>query len=102
MRKIIAFATILVLIATASLGLAAVKKGSQEGLTVSGKVVAIENGIVSLREPNGQIFKVAATSDKFKGIKIGDRVVIKDVKGWVVSINKIRKEGGKKLYQVNP
>ncbi|HXG31128.1 MAG TPA: hypothetical protein VNK81_05745, partial [Thermodesulfobacteriota bacterium] len=72
------------------------KAGSHEGIWVSGKVEAIENGLISLREPGGQIFRVAATSDKLEGIHVGDRVSIRDVKGWAVSIRHMGKktEGG--------
>jgi hypothetical protein len=95
MRKIVAFATILAFIATASLGFARTKMGSQETVWVSGKVTSIENGILSLREPNGQIFMVAAKSDRLKGIHTGERVVVKDVNGWAVSI----KETGKRTVK---
>lgn len=97
MRKIIAYAIMLVFIATSSLSLAATKKGSQEIGWVSGKVIAIENGILSLREPNGQIFKVAAASEKLKGIHVGEGVVVKDVNGWVASI----KSSGKKAARIS-
>ncbi len=88
MRRIVAFATILGFVATTSMGLAVTKKGSQDELTISGKVSAIENGVLSLKERNGQIFDVAAGSDKLKGIKVGDRVAVRDVNGWAVSIHK--------------
>jgi hypothetical protein len=92
MRRIIALVMILGLITTSSFGLAATKNGAQEGVWVSGKVTTIENGVLSLREPNGQIFKVSVAKDTLKRIKIGDAVAVKDVKGWAVSI----KEAGKK------
>lgn len=91
MRKTIAFVAITAFIATTSLGLAATKRVSHEGLTVSGKVSAIEDGILSLKESNGQTFNVAAESDKLKGIEVGDRVTVRDVNGWAVSINKMGK-----------
>lgn len=91
MRKIITFVTIWGLIATASLGLATMTKSSQEEFTVSGKAVAIEDGILSLREPNSEIFKVAAKSDKLARIEVGDRVAVRVAGGWAVSINKIGK-----------
>jgi len=92
MRRIIAIAAFLALVGTAGLGFASTKTGSHEGVRVSGKVVAIDNGLISLREPNGQIFRVAATSDRLEGIHVGDRVSIKDVKGWAVSINDMGKK----------
>ncbi len=97
MRKIIAYATMLVFIATSGLSLAATKMGSQEIGWVSGKVTAIENGILSLREPNGQTFKVAATTDKLRGIHVGEGVAVKDVNGWVTSI----KSPGKKAARIS-
>ncbi len=97
MKKIIVSVTFLAFMATASLGLAATKMSSHEGVWISGKVAAIdENGVLSLREPNGKIFRVAATSDKLKGIQVGDRVVVKDVKGWVASIKETGKRTAKK------
>lgn len=92
MRKIITFVTALGFIATASLGLATMTKSSQEEFTVSGKTVAIEDGILSLREPNGEIFNVAAKRDKLEGIEVGDRVVAKVEGGWAVSIKKTGKK----------
>jgi hypothetical protein len=60
-------------------------------MMISGRVSAIEDGVLSLKESNGQTFNVAAESDKLKGIKIGDRVTVRDVNGWAVSINKMGK-----------
>lgn len=86
------FADILDFITTAGLSLAATQKSSQEGLTISGKVAAIEDGLLSVKkEPDGQIFKVAAESDKLKGIKVGNRVTVKEVNGWVASTKKTGK-----------
>ncbi|MGH7889017.1 MAG: hypothetical protein ACRENF_00520 [Thermodesulfobacteriota bacterium] len=95
MRRIITLVMIFGFIATAGFGLAATKNVAQEGVWVSGEVAAIENGVLSLRESNGTIFKVAATSDKLNGIHTGDRVVVKDVKGWAVSIKEIGKRTAK-------
>lgn len=91
MRKIITFVTTWGLIATAGLGLSTITKGSQEEFWISGKVETIENGMINLREPNGDMFNVAARSDKLEGIELGDRVVVHDSGGWAVSINKIGK-----------
>ena len=95
MRRIITLVMILGFITTASFGLAATKNGAQEGVWVSGKVTALEDGVLSLRKPNGQIFKVSATRDKLKGIKIGDAVSVKDLKGWASSIKKTGKKAAK-------
>jgi hypothetical protein len=96
MRRIIALSTFAIIVAISGLALASTKMGSQAGVWVSGKVTAIEkgpeNGLLSLREPNGQIFRVSATNDKLKAIKIGDQVTVRDVNGWAASI----KEAGKK------
>jgi hypothetical protein len=91
MRRIITFVTVLGFISTAGLGLAATKMGSKETAWVSGKVAAIEDGILSLREPNGQIFRVAAKSDKLRGVHVGEEVAVKDVNGWATSINRTGK-----------
>jgi hypothetical protein len=91
MRNIITFVTTCGLIATACLGLATITKGSQEEFWISGKVETIENGMINVRDPNGDIFNVAAKSDKLEGIEVGDRVVVHDAGGWVVSIKKIGK-----------
>lgn len=91
MRNIITFVTTCGLVATAGLGLSTITKGSQEEFWISGKVETIENGMINLREPNGDIFNVPAKSDKLEGIEVGDRVVVHDTGGWAVSIKKIGK-----------
>jgi hypothetical protein len=92
MRKIITFVTIWGLITTASLGLATITKGSQEEFAVSGTVEGIENGVISLREPNGEVFNAAPRSDALlQGIEVGDRVVVKIEGGRVVSVKGIGK-----------
>jgi hypothetical protein len=96
MRRIIALSTFVIIVAISSLALASTKMSSQGGVWVSGKVTAIEKGpensLLTLRESNGQIFRVSATNDKLKAIEIGDRVTVKDVNGWASTI----KEAGKK------
>lgn len=101
MRKIITFVTMLGFIATATLGLSTITRSSQEEFTVSGKVVAIDEGIVSLREPNSEIFKVAAKSDKLAGIEVGDRVAVRVTGGWAISINKTGKAEMKQRTKQN-
>ncbi len=91
MRKLISFVTVLGFIASASVDLSTITKASQEEFTVSGKVLAIDDGILSLKQPNGEIFEVAAKSDKLEGIEAGDRVVVQEAGGWAVSIHKMRK-----------
>jgi hypothetical protein len=89
MRKIVAFATILGFVATTSMGLAVTQKGSQEALTVSGKVSAIQNG--GEAEMNHQTKQVAAATAPTEitgtvtSIK-GRRLKVKDEKGKTHSI----------------
>ncbi len=85
MRKIIAFTTILSLITIPSLCLA------QDEFTISGRVEGLENGILSLREPNGEIFNVAAKNSQLGGIEVGDSVVVRVSGGWATSIVKTGK-----------
>jgi hypothetical protein len=101
MRKIISFFTISGLIATVSLGLETITKCSQEEFTVSGRVESIENCTLNLREPNGEIFNVAAKSDKLEGIEVGDQVVVHDAGGGgEVFIKKIGKAETKQKTQL--
>lgn len=45
------------------------------------KVAAIKDSSLNVNKLNGEIFKVSAESDKLKGIKVGDRVTVKEVNG---------------------
>jgi hypothetical protein len=90
MRNKTLFVAVLAFIVTASLGLATMSKGSQEEFTVSGKVLSIEDGILSLKGPNGETFNIASKSDKLEGIEAGDRVVVREAGGWAVSIHKMQ------------
>ncbi len=72
---------------------------SRDGLSVSGKVQAVESGIVTLKDLNGRVFRVAP-SDDLKGIRVGDRVIVRDVDGWFVSIEKIGRNTSPGLYGV--
>lgn len=69
---------------------------SRDGLSVSGKVQAVESGIVTLKDLNGRIFRVAP-SDALKGIR---QVIVRDVDGWFVSIEKIGGNTSPGLYGV--
>ncbi|MER3447912.1 MAG: hypothetical protein C4291_14265 [Candidatus Dadabacteria bacterium] len=71
---------------------------SQDRFSVLGKVQAIESGIVTLKDPKGQVFRVAP-SDNLKGVRVGDRVIERDVDGWSVSIKKIE-DTSPDLYEV--
>jgi hypothetical protein len=96
MRKITTFAIVLGFIATVSLNLTTTAKGSEDKFTISGKVLAIENGIVSLGQPNGEIFNVAAKNyEQLEGIGVGDIVRVKYEDGRLASIKKT----GKKVEQ---
>lgn len=90
MRKIIPLAFILVL-ATATLSPAATSTAPRKAHWVSGEVVSIENGILSLKEPNGEIFKVSAKESQLKKVHIGDMVSVKDVDGWAAIIKEMPK-----------
>jgi hypothetical protein len=85
MRKIIAFATVLSLITIASLCFA------QDEFTISGRVEGVDNGTISLEEPNGEIFNVAAKNSQLSGIEVGDSVAVRVAGGWAVSITKTGK-----------
>ncbi len=86
MRKIISFIIVLGLsaitvflrfIITPILNhLSGMKRSPHDRLTVSGKVIAIENGILNLKESEGQTFKVAATDGRAKGMRVGDQVIV--------------------------
>jgi hypothetical protein len=95
MRKIITFATILGFIMTLSLNLTTTAKGSDDNkFKVSGRVIAIENHVIRLEEPNGQIFTVVAKDDdQLERIRVGDMVSVKYKHGRVDSIKKTG-EGG--------
>ncbi|MGE5443033.1 MAG: hypothetical protein ACM3SR_00315 [Ignavibacteriales bacterium] len=93
MRKIITFATVLGFIVTVSLNFTTTAKGSEDDFTISGKVLAIENGIVSLGKPNGEIFAVMVKNyEQLEGIGVGDMVKVKYDDGRVESIKKTKKK----------
>ncbi len=90
MRRIITFATILGFIATLSLNLATTAKADEDEFNVSGRVMAIENHIVTLQEPNGRTFTVVAKDDdQIERIRVGDIVRVKYEHGRVDSIKRI-------------
>ena len=92
MRRIIATAAIVAFMATASMGLASTNMQSHQGYWISGQVTAIRNGpensLVTMHLPNGQIFRFSSTNQKLGGIKIGDRIAVRDVNGWAAHIKK--------------
>ena len=92
MRRLIATTAILVFMATASMGIASTNMKSHRGYWISGQVTAIENGaensLVTMNLPDGQIFRFSSTNQKLEGIRIGDRISVRDVKGWAAHIEK--------------
>jgi hypothetical protein len=87
MRRMIALIVVLVLIVISSVGLAFFMiQLNRAGVLLSGKVSEIEkfpqNSLVTLNTPKGQIFRFSSTNQKLGGIKIGDRVAVRDVNGW--------------------
>jgi hypothetical protein len=91
MRKIITFATFLGFIATLSLNVTTTAKGSEDEFQIAGRVTAIENDVIKLEEPNGEIFTVAAKNDEqLEGIRVGDMVSVKYQDGRVDSIKEIK------------
>ena len=94
MRKIITFATILGFIMTLSLNFTTTAKGDDDEFKVSGTVMAIENNVIRLQEPNGQTFTVVAKKDdQIERIKVGDIVRVKYEHGRVDSIKRIGESG---------
>jgi molybdopterin-binding protein len=65
---------------------------SNRGYWISGQVTAIQNGpensLVTMNLPNGQVFRFSSTNQKLDGIRIGDRIAVRDVKGWAAHIKK--------------
>jgi hypothetical protein len=99
MRKIITFATILGFIVTFNLSLTTARGSEYNEFTISGRVLAIENGTVSIGEPNGEIFTLAARNyEQLEGIGVGDMVSVRYEDGRIASI----KETGKKKVESEP
>ena len=59
---------------------------------VAGEVVAIQEGssdsLISVKQWNGNVFNIAIDTDKLGGVKLGDRVTVKILKGWAQSVTK--------------
>jgi hypothetical protein len=92
MKRIIATAAILAFMATASMGLASTNMRSHQGYWISGQITAIQNGpensLVTMHLPSGQIFRFSSTNQKLDGVRIGDRISVRDVNGWAAHIEK--------------
>jgi molybdopterin-binding protein len=106
MRRIIATAAILAFMATASMGLASTNMKSHRGCWISGQVTAIQNGsensLVTMNLPSGEIFRFSATNQKLDGVKIGDRISVRDVKGWAAHIEKKNMKLAKSSHEPKP
>ena len=65
------------------------KRGPQ---WVAGYLVAIEEGaqesLLSIKLSNDKVFNVSALNDKVSGLKTGDYITVKILKGWAQSITK--------------
>ncbi len=59
---------------------------------VAGYLVAIDEGeedsLLSIKLSNDKIFNVSASNDQISGIKVGDYITVKILKGWTQSITK--------------
>ena len=65
------------------------KSGAQ---WVAGTLVSVEKGpkdsLLSIRLSNDKVFNVSASNDKVAGIKPGDYLTVKILKGWAQSVTK--------------
>jgi len=68
------------------------EKRKTEPQWVAGDLVAINEGqedsLLSIKLSNDKIFNVSASNDKISGIKVGDYITVKILKGWAQSITK--------------
>ena len=59
---------------------------------VAGKLVSIdegaENSLLSIKLSNNKVFNVSAANEKVTGIKVGDYVTVKIIKGWAQKVTK--------------
>lgn len=93
MRRIIALVIVLVFIAVSGVGLAFfMTKVNREGLLLSGKVSRIEESpqksLVTLSLPDGQRFRFSVTNRKLDGIRAGDMITVREVRGRAAYIKK--------------
>ena len=65
------------------------KRGPQ---WIAGDLVAIDQGaqnsLLSVKLSNDKIFNVSASNDKTSGLKIGDYITVKIMRGWAQAITK--------------
>jgi len=68
------------------------KKKKSRPQWVAGYLVSIDEGqedsLLSIKLSNDKIFNVSASNDKISGIKVGDYITVKILKGWAQSITK--------------
>jgi hypothetical protein len=43
---------------------------------------------LSIKQWNGNVFNIAIANDKTKGVKVGNYVTVKILKGWAQSVTK--------------
>lgn len=59
---------------------------------VAGTLVSVEEGpqdsLLSIKLSNDKVFNVSASNDKIEGIKPGDYITVKILKGWAQSVTK--------------
>ncbi len=93
MRKIVGLVVVLVFILISSAGLAYFMiQVNKAGVLLSGKVSEIEKcpqtSLVTLGLPDGQTFRFSSTNRMLDGILVGDRITVREVKGWAAFIKK--------------
>jgi len=59
---------------------------------VAGEVVAMEKGssnsLISVKQWNGNVFNIAIANDKLEGVKVGNYLTVKILKGWAQTVTK--------------
>ena len=57
---------------------------------VAGEVIAMQedstDSLISVKQWNGSVFNIAIASDKLEGLKLGDQVTVKILKGWAQTV----------------
>ena len=93
MRRMIGMVLVFVFLLIFSAGLAFFMfQVNKAGVLLSGKVSEIqkcpEKSLVTLGLPGGQSLRFSSTNKMLDGIRIGDRISVREVKGRVASIKK--------------
>jgi hypothetical protein len=89
----IGLAVVLFFLVISSVGLAFFMiQVNKAGVLLSGKVSEIQKcpqkSLVTLGLPDGQSFRFSSTKQMLDGIRIGDRISVREVKGRAASIKK--------------